>query len=171
MRQQHVNRRNLVLYPVRSLNDMQTIRSHRRSRRRIVLADVASMLGCWLIAFLVVSASRYDALATFICGAIALACTVAYARGIYATCRHRTDFELVLTSSRIFCHSPDQRLCPDFDVALKDIDKVTTDSDGWADLVTSTGSEIKLSLARNFGAPVRRFAQDIASQSPHVSFK
>lgn len=150
---------------------MQTIRIHRRSRSRIVLVDIAAMLGCWLLAFLVVSASRYDALATLICGAIAIACTVAYARGIYVTCRHRKDFELVLTTSRVFCHSPDQRLCPDFDVALKDIDKVTTDSDGWADLVTSTGAEIKLSLARNFGAPVRRFAQDIASRNPHVSLE
>lgn len=129
------------------------------------------MLGCWLVAFLVVSASRYDALATSICVALALACSVAYARGICATCRHRTDFELVLTTSRIFCHSPDQRLCPDFDVELKDIDKVTTDSDAWANLVTSTGAEIKLSLARNFGAPVRHFAQDIASQSPKVSLE
>lgn len=147
---------------------MHTIRIHRRSRRRIVITDVASTLGCWLVAFFVVSASRYDAFATLLCGALVIACTAFYGCGIYASCHNKTDFELVLTTTRIFCHSPNQRLCPDFDVELKDIDKVTTDSDGWANLVTSTGAEIKLSLARHFGAPVRRFAQDIASQSPHV---
>lgn len=148
---------------------MKTVRIHRISRRRIVLADVASMLGCWLVACLVVSASRYDAFATLFCVAIAIACTILYAWRIYATCRNTTDFELVLTTTRIFCHSPDQQLCPDFDVELKDIVKVTTDSDGWTNLVTTSGSEIKLSLAKNFGAPVRRFAQDIASYSPHIN--
>lgn len=148
---------------------MKTVRIHRISRRRIVLADVASMLGCWLVSFLVVSASRYDAFATLFCVAIAIACTILYAWRIYATCRNTTDFELVLTTTRIFCHSPDQQLCPDFDVELKDIVKVTTDSDGWANLVTTSGSEIKLSLAKNFGAPVRRFAQDIASHSSHIN--
>ena len=147
---------------------MQTIRIHRRSRRRIVITDVASLLGCWLVAFFVVTASRYDAFATLFCGTIAIVCTALYAWGIYTICHNRTDFELVLTTTRIFCHSPSQQLCPDFDVELQDIDKITTDSDGWANLVTSTGAEIKLSLARNFGAPVRGFAKDITSHSPHV---
>jgi hypothetical protein len=156
---------------VLSKDDMQTIRIHRRPRRRIVLTDVASMLGCWLVACFVVSASRYDAFAASFCVAIAIACSVLYAWRIFAICRNTTDFELVLTTTKIFCHSPDQQLCPDFDVELKNIDKVTTDSDGWANLVTSTGAEIKLSRARSFGAPVKRFAQDIASQSPHVSLE
>jgi hypothetical protein len=156
---------------VLSKNDMQTIRIHRRSIRRIVLTDAASMLGCWLVACFVVSASRYDAFATLFCVAIAIACSVFYTWKIFSICRNKTDFELVLTTTRIFCHSPDQQLCPDFDVELKNIDKVTTYSDGWDNLVASTGAEIKLSLTRNFGAPVRRFARDIASHSPHASLE
>ncbi len=129
------------------------------------------MLGCWLVAFFVVSASGYDALATLICAAIAVACSISYARGMFVVCGNRKDFELILTTSRISCHSPDQRLCHDFDVELGDIDRFTTDSDGWPNLVTSAGAEIKLSLARNFGAPVRRFVQDIASHCPRVSLE
>ena len=48
------------------------------------------------------------------------------------------------------------------------IDRITSDSDGAVHLVTSTGAEIKLSLARNFGVPVGCFVQDIASQDPLV---
>lgn len=129
------------------------------------------MLGCWIVAFFVVSASRYDASATLICGAIAIACSAFYAWGLRAVCCNGKDFELVLTTSRIICHSPDQRLCPDFDLELKDIDRVAADSEGWPDLVTSTGAEIKLSLARNFGAPVRRFVQDMVTQVPHISLR
>ncbi len=129
------------------------------------------MLGCWIVAFFVVSASRYDASATLICGAIAIACSAFYAWELSAVYRNGKDFELVLTTSRITCHSPDQRLCPDFDLELKDIDRVAADSEGWPDLVTSTGAEIKLSLARNFGAPVRRFVQDIVTQIPHISLR
>lgn len=150
---------------------MQTIRTHHRSKRRIILADFASLLGCWLVAFAVVSASQYDNATTWICSVLAIVCTIFYAWAIVVSCRHRTDFELVLTTSKICCHSPDQRLCPDFDVELKDITKVITDADGRMNLVTSTGEEIKLSLARNFGAPVKRFAQDIASLLPQARSK
>lgn len=154
-----------------SYNEMQTIRTHHRSRRRIILADFASLLGCWLVAFVVVSVSQYDTMTTWICSMLAIACTFFYAWAIVVACRHRTDFELILTTSKICCHSPDQRLCPDFDVELKNITKVITDADGWTNLVTSTGEEIKLSLARNFGAPVKLFAQDIASQLPQARSK
>jgi|GEM_PF-3286239 hypothetical protein len=147
---------------------MQTIRTHHRSRRRIILTDFVSLLGCWLLAFVVVVASQYDNVTTWICSVLAIACTIFYAWTIIVACRHKTDFELVLTTSRISCHSPDQRICPNFDVELKDITEVITDSEGWSNLVTSTGEEIKLSLTRNFGAPVKLFAQDIASQLPQA---
>ncbi len=129
---------------------------------------MAAILGCLLVAFFVVSASRYDASATLICSAIAVACAVFYAWDIVVLTRNKADFELVLTTSRLLCHSPNQRLCPDFDVELTEIDRVACDSNGDIKLVTSTASEIDLSLARNFGAPVRLFVQDIARQNPDV---
>ncbi len=120
------------------------------------------------MAFFVVSASGYDAIATLMCSAIAVACAVFYAWDIVVLSRNKADFELILTASRLLCHSPNQRLCPDFDVELAEIDRVACDSNGDVKLVTSTASEIDLSLARNFGAPVRLFVQDIARQNPEV---
>lgn len=126
------------------------------------------MLGCWLVALCVVSAARYDWFAVCICGAIAIVCSVFYAWEIMVIGYSKTDFELGLTTMSLYCHSPNQRLCPSFDVELRQIDRITSDSDGAVHLVTSTGAEIKLSLARNFGAPVGCFVQDIASQNPLV---
>jgi hypothetical protein len=126
------------------------------------------MLGCWLVALCVISATRYNWFAVCICGAIAIACSLFYAWEIMVVCYSKTGFELVLTPLRLICHSPNQRLCPSFDVELREIDKIIADSDGSASLVTLAGAEIKLSLARNFGVPVRVFVQDIAIQNPHV---
>lgn len=150
---------------------MQAIRIHRRSRLRIILADIACMVACWLVALAVVYASDFNCLAAVFCTSIAIACSILYGRGIAVVCCNGIGFELLLTTTKIVCHSPDQRLCPDFDVELKDIDMLTTDSDGWSNLVTCSGTEVRLSLARNFGAPVRRFANDIITQAPHLNLR
>lgn len=129
------------------------------------------MLGCWLIAYFVVLASNYDTLASGICGGLAFGCTVLYLWNIFVVCRSRAPFELVLTTSSLSCRSPNQRLCPDFNVELIEIETITSDSDGGVKLVTSTGTRIDLSLVKNFGAPLKRFVKDIARLNPHIKLE
>ncbi len=111
---------------------MQTIRIHRRSR---VESCWQMSQPCWDAGWLLFCgvgiALRF--LATLVCGSIAIACSVAmFGQHVFLLATRQTSS--LCDNVEIFCHSPDQRLCPDFDVALKDIDKVTTDSDGWTKL-------------------------------------
>jgi hypothetical protein len=147
---------------------MQPIRIYRRTRLRIILYDIASMLGCCLIAYCVVTASRYDTLTTSFCVGLAFLVSALYAWDICVASRNKAPFELVLTTSNLICRSPNQRLCPDFNVELIDIERITSDSDGRMKLKTSAGTQVDLSLARNFGAPVKLFVKDIARLNPHV---
>jgi hypothetical protein len=150
---------------------MQPIRVHRRTRLRIIIYDIALTLGCWLVAYFVVSASSYDALAKAICSGLAFVCSALYVWDIFVACRSSASFELVLTTSCLTCRSPNQRLCPDFSVELIDIETVTSDSDGGVKLMTSAGTQIDLSRAKNFGAPVKSFVEDIARLNPHIALE
>ncbi len=150
---------------------MQTIRIHRRTRLRNIIYDIASMLGCWLVAYFVVSASNYDTLARTICGGLAFVCSALYVWNIFVVCRSRAPFELVLTTSSLSCRSPNQRHCPDFNVELIEIETITSDSDGGVILMTSAGTRIDLSRAKNFGAPVKRFVKHIARLNPHIKLE
>ena len=150
---------------------MQPIRNYRRTKRRIIIFDIASILGCWLIAYFVVTAFRYETLVTSFGRGLAFVCTALYAWDIFVACRSRAPFELVLTTSGLFCRSPNQRLCPDFNVELTELESVTSNSDGLVKLMTSEGTQIDLSLARNFGAPVRLFVKDIARLNPHIKLE
>ena len=150
---------------------MEPIRIHRRTKRRIIIYDIASMLGCWLIAYFVATASRYDTLVASFGGGLAFVCTALYVWDIFVACRSRAPFELVLTTSSLSCCSPNQRLCLDFNVELIEIERVTSDSDGRVKLMTSAGKKIDLSLARNFGSPVKLFVNDIARLNPLIKLE
>lgn len=129
------------------------------------------MLGCWLVAYFVVSASRYDTLATSFCGVLALVCSALCVWNICVASRNKAPFELVLSTSNLICRSPNQRLCLDFNVELIEIEKVARDSDGRVELITSASTQIDLSLTRNFGAPVKLFVTDIARLNPHIALE
>lgn len=148
--------------------EMQPIRIHRRSKHQMLFYDIASVVGCWLVAFFVVSASRYDAFASWFCGLIVIACTALYIWDMVVIWRGGVDFELVLTNSRLACRSPNQRVCPNFEIELSEIEQVACDPDGAVRILLFDSSKIELSPARSFGAPIRLFVQDILRLNPHI---
>jgi hypothetical protein len=54
---------------------------------------------------------------------------------------------------------------------LTEIDEISSDDKGSVQLVAKTGSNIDLALARNFGAPVKNFIDEIARKQPLVSWR
>ena len=156
------------LSAVTPFEEMQPIRIHRRSKRQMLFYDIASVVGCWIVAFFVVSASRYNAFASWFCGLIVIACTALYIWDMVVIWRGGVDFELVLTNSRLSCRSPNQRVCADFEIELSEIEQVACDPDGAVRILLFDSSKIELSPARSFGAPIRLFVQDIVQLNPHI---
>jgi hypothetical protein len=90
---------------------------------------------------------------------------------LYVISLNKIEFELTLTTSRLTCRAPNERLCPSFELALTEIDEISSDDKGSVQLETKTGSNIDLALARNFGAPVKNFIDEIARKQPLVSWR
>jgi hypothetical protein len=149
---------------------MNIIRVHHRSRKRIMIANVLTMMVIGPFAFGIASLWNFQGPAMWIACILFIANMALFAWTTWNVARQRRDFVCLLTADRVTCQSPDEALAPSFDISLREIAKLeeADQSDGRPRCTILTRSGETATLTYNFGNPASLFFKDIQRLQPSI---
>ena len=149
---------------------MNIIRVHHRSRKRILIANVLSMIVIGPIAFGIASLGKFQGPAMWIAIILFVANMGLFGWNTWIVARQNRDFVCLLTNDRLVCQSPDETVARSFDVAIIEIVRLTeadqTEGRPRFSIHTQTGE--LLTLTDNFGNPAWSFFEELRKMLPSI---
>jgi hypothetical protein len=149
---------------------MNMIRVHHRSRKRILIANVLSMIVIGPFAFGIASLGQFQGPAMWIAIILFVANMTLFGWNTWTVARQNRDFVCLLTNERLVCQSPDESMARSFDVPIHEIVKLTEDHqmEGWSGFSIHIQSGESVTLTHNFGNPARYFFEELRKMRPSI---
>lgn len=149
---------------------MNIVRVYHRSRRRILIVNVLSMLVFGPIAYGIASLGQFQGPAVWIAIILFVANMGLFGWNTWTVARQQRDFVCLLTSERLVCQSPDESLARSFDVPINQIVKLieADQTEGAPRLSIHTNSGDAVTLTNNFGNPSKSFFEEIRKMLPSI---
>lgn len=149
---------------------MNIIRVWHRSRKRILIANVLSMIVIGPFAFGIASLWQFQGPAMWIASILFVANMGLFGWNTWTVARQNRDFVCLLTNERLVCQSPDESLARSFDVPVNEIVKLTEADQGEGgprfSIQTKTGESVTLTY--NFGNPAKSFFKEVRKMLPSI---
>lgn len=149
---------------------MIIIRVHHRSRKRILIANVLSMIVIGPFAFGIASLWQFQGPAIWIAIILFLANMGLFGWNTWTVARQSRDFVCLLTNERLVCQSPDESMARSFDVAIAEIVKLTEadQMEGGPRFSIQTQTGELVTLTNNFGNPSWSFFEELRKMLPSI---
>jgi hypothetical protein len=152
---------------------MNIILVHHRSRKRILIANVLSMIVIGPFAFGIASLRQFQGPAMWIATLLFVANMGLFGWNTWTVARQKRDFVCLLSDERLICQSPDETMARSFDVPIIDIVKLTEadQSEGGPRFSIHTESGEPVTLTYNFGNPAWSFFEELRRMLPSIPFE
>lgn len=152
---------------------MNILKVHHRSRKRILITNVLSMIVIGPFVFGLASLWNFQGLAMWISCLVFVANILFFGMNTWSVAKQRRDFVCLLADDRFVCQSPDESMAGSFDLALSDIaklcEKEQMEGANRYSIHTQTGEVVTLSS--NFGNPAWSFFEELRRLLPAVPFE
>ncbi len=149
---------------------MKIVRVHHRSRKRILIANVLSMVVIGPFAYGIASLGEFQGPALWIATILFVANMGLFGWNTWTVARQNRDFVCLLTDERFSCQSPDESMARSFDIPINEILKLTeadqTERGAGYSLHLQSGESIP--LTHNFGNPARSFFEELRKMLPFI---
>lgn len=149
---------------------MNVIRVHHRSRKRILIADVLTMIVIGPLAYGIASLGQFQGPAMWIAVILFVSNIGLFSWNTWSVARQHRDFVCLLTNERLVCQSPNESLAVSFDVLIIEFEKLieSDQTDGGPRFSIQTQSGKSMTLTRNFGNPARAFFEELRKMLPSI---
>jgi hypothetical protein len=149
---------------------MNVIRVHHRSRKRILIANVLSMIVMGPFAYGIAFLGQFQGPSMWVAVILFASNMGLFGWNTWTVARQNRDFVCLLTNERLVCQSPDESLARSFDVPFVEIVKLAeadqTEGGPRFSLHTQDGDSVTLTY--NFGNPARSIFEDLRRMLPSV---
>lgn len=149
---------------------MNIIRIHHRSRKRVLIANVLSMIVIGPFVFGIASLWNFQGPAMWIACILFVANMAFFGWNTWNVARQSRDFVCLLTDDRFVCQSPDESMARSFEVPVTEIAKLTVavQSEGADRYSIHTQGGEAIRLTHNFGNPSWAFFEDLQRMLPSI---
>lgn len=160
------------LFPAQGAFDcpMNIIRIHHRSRRRILVANVVSMIVIGPFLFGIASLWNFQGFPMWLASLLFVVNMAFFGANTWTVAHQSRDFVCLLTDERLVCQSPDESLARTFDVPLAEISRLTEvdQTEGGPRYSIHTNSGETFPLTYNFGNPAWSFFEGLREVCPTI---
>lgn len=149
---------------------MNIIRIHHRSRKRILIANVLSMIVIGPFVLGIASLWNFQGPPTWIACVLFVANMAFFAWNTWNVARQSRDFVCLLTDEKIVCQSPDESMARSFDIPIKEIEKLVQKEqmEGGPKYSILTRDGGSFTLTYNFGNPAWVFFEEVQRLLPSI---
>ena len=149
---------------------MNIIRVHHRSRKRILIANVLSMIVIGPFAYGIAFLGNFQGPAMWLAIILFVANMGLFAWNTWTVARQNRDFVCLLTNERLVCQSPDETLARSFDVPINEIVKLSEadQMEGGPRYSIHTQAGESVTLTYNFGNPAWSFFEELRKMLPSL---
>jgi len=149
---------------------MNIIRLHHRSRRRILVANVLSMIVIGPFVFGIASLWNFQGFPMWLATILFVVNMAFFGWNTWNVAHQSRDFVCLLTDERLVCQSPDESLARTFDVRLTEIIGLSEvdQMEGGPRYSIHTDSGETFTLTYNFGNPAWSFFEGLREICPGI---
>jgi hypothetical protein len=149
---------------------MNIICVHHRSRKRMLIANVLSMLVIGPFAYAIALLGQFQGPAMWVAIILFVSNMGLFAWNTWTVARQNRDFVCLLTNERLVCQSPDESLARSFDVPIIEIVKLAEadQMEGGPRYSIHTQAGDSVTLTYNFGNPARSIFEELRRMLPSI---
>lgn len=149
---------------------MEILRLHHRSRKRILITNILSMIVIGPFIFGIASFWNFQGPVMWLACFLFVANMILFGWNTWTVARQKRDFVCLLTNERIVCQSPDESMARSFDIPIAEIVKLfeAEQMEGGPRYSIQTQSGETVSLTYNFGNPAWMFYEELRRTHPSI---
>ena len=143
---------------------------HQRSRRRILITNVISVLAMFPFLYVMAAAFEFRGPPMWICIGLLVFNLIMYAHSTYKVWMQPNDFRCSLHVDRICCECPDATMGSTFDLPFTELREIREEPrmEGGPKYVLVSTDGVEYWLTEYFGNPAWRFVREIRKLCPKL---